>query len=94
MHQRRHVGGAVQGGDERAATLFGVDDAAPAQHFQSLAQRRTRAAELLHQAPFGGQHLPHFQHAIDDQALDALGDLIGHLALHLPDISAHIAPNW
>ncbi|MOA22189.1 hypothetical protein D3C78_1427340 [compost metagenome] len=94
VHQRRDIAGTVQRGDERATALFGIDDAAPTQHAQALAQRRTRAAEFLHQAPFGGQHLPHLQHAIDDQAFDAFGDLIGHLALDLPDLSTHIAPNW
>ncbi len=83
MHQRADVGVAVEVGDERPTAMLGVDDAAPAQRPQALAQGRARAAELGHQAPLGRQSLADLEHAVDDQPLDTLCDLVGHpLFLH------------
>ncbi|MNZ84664.1 hypothetical protein D3C78_1034280 [compost metagenome] len=78
VHQRRAVAAAIEVGHERAAALLGLDDPSPTQHAQPFAQRRTRAAEFLHQAPLGRQSLPLLQHTVDDQPLDPLRDLVGH----------------
>jgi hypothetical protein len=57
-----------------------MDDLARAQELQALAQRRARHAQFFGQPPFGRQRLAGLEHAIQDQAFDALGDLVRHLA--------------
>ncbi len=79
VHQWAGVVVAGQLGDEGAAALGGLDDAAPAQNAQAFAQCRPGDAELLAQAALGGQRLADFEHAVDDQPFDALGHHVGDL---------------
>ena len=51
-----------------------------AQQLQAFAQRRARHAQLLGQTPFRRQGLAGLEHAVQDQALDALGHFVRHLA--------------
>ncbi|MNV78717.1 hypothetical protein D3C71_1722240 [compost metagenome] len=89
VHQRAGVARPVEAGDPRIAALGGLDDAAPAQHLEPLAQGRTGDAQLLAQASFRGQGLAGLEHAVDDQPLDFFGHHIADLAAYCGLLCIH-----
>jgi hypothetical protein len=86
MHHRRERGLRCQRRDERTAPMRRLDDAARPQHLEPFAQRGARHAELDGQTPFRRQGLPRPQHAVDDQAFDALGHRVRHLRRVFSDV--------
>ncbi|MCY1463904.1 hypothetical protein D9M71_818620 [compost metagenome] len=92
MHQRAGIPWPGQLGDVGTTALAGLDDSAPTQHFQPLAQRRARDAQLVAQASLGRQRLAALEHAIDYQLLDAFGHHIGDLSAFSVFFTGHRLP--
>ncbi len=94
MHQRRYLLLAVHVRDKRPFALLGFDNPPRPQQLQPFAQGCTGNAKLFGQATLGGQELPHFQDAIDDQPLDTFTDHIRHLCRPRLLRTVHPHSNW
>jgi hypothetical protein len=80
MHHRRERRLSRETCHERTLALRSLDDAARPQQLEPLSECGARDAELFREAPLGRQRLTGFEHPVNDQTFDALGNDVRHLA--------------